>query len=138
MMLFVRRYAFVMVWIGVVIGLAVGIALWVDSSSGAVHTVITFEPFHVVGHLALYGILAGVLAVVAEQRVALATIVFILVAVAQEWAQAFAVGRSFSADSVYDIGVDCLGGAIGLAVMLALASRTSRAHPSARKQRAPR
>jgi len=122
-MAFVRRNSFVVFWITLLIGVAVAVALWVDSASGTLRDVIAFEPLHVVGHIVLFAILAFALAPLARRRVVLATVVFIASAVGQEWAQSFALGRSLSADSVYDVGVDLIGGAIGLLVALALAAR---------------
>ncbi len=110
------RYSFVVVWVVMLITAAVGIALWVDPGSGTLRAVLAFEPTHVICHLALFATLAVALARVRVRgrSVAPAVVIFIAAAIAQEWAQTFALGASMSEESIYDLGVDTLGGVAGV------------------------
>jgi len=108
------RYAFVVVWVVALIAAAVGIAFWVEPGPGTLRDVIAFEPTHVICHLAIFAVLAVAIARARPRHAAPAVVIFFAAAIAQEWAQSLAVGRSMSGASVYDIGVDALGGGVGV------------------------
>jgi hypothetical protein len=113
----VRRHVFIVVWIVALFFSAVIVARWVGSATGVVHAVLSYEPFHVACHLVLYAVLAAALASVAQRRVVFSGVVFVAVAVLQELAQSVATaGPPFSADAAFDLGVDAVGGAVGLAL----------------------
>jgi VanZ family protein len=110
----VGRRALAIGWAVLIIGLAAASTAAVDLTRGAARGVFAFEPFHIAGHLLLFGVLAALLAHARPKRGVLAVVAFLLVAVVQEYVQAALPGHRMTWDSAFDLAVDCVGGVLGV------------------------
>ena len=127
-----KRNLFLIFWI---VGILFPMALLVRASPVSYRLFnILFEPawVHVVMHSLLYAVLGGLLIQSLYGRLAKGYAVGIVlalvfgVALVQEGIQLFSEQQGPHADNLFDIGVDMVGGAIGLLLALGLLSTRAR------------